>query len=705
MNHRYRPLDNAFIPEERLLIHCSHVQLRLEDKTHAVALLQGPLDWRYLLEVSIRHGLSPLFYHGLQQLSQDVDTARLVPAHAQDELRALYHGTQARNHRLYRTVGEVVKACDRVGAPTMGLKDLQLTREVFPDMGLRPMGDLDLLIHQNDYHKVSQCLHELGFSPVPHDDVPFMLKYSFGHQFRRPTDNIWIDLQWNIMQREWDVYREGSFSFDTSRLWSRAVSLAIDDYRLLVPSPEEMLFHLCLHLEGHQYCEFILFCDIAEFLRHYEGRLDWNFFIQLTKEYQAESSVYYVLLLTQRLLGATLPSSLLQELDPLYYKANLFGPLFGNLTDLHVSLDDIRRASAPPNRVMQNFEIAARAQAASAMQGFKEIDALATAFVAAGGTDIMLTGDAPAKIFPDPALRPFETISFGIVENDLPRMHQALYARGFHARPSSDPDLYHKEWEFVSTDPVLANRPLALRAQIKIERDIATVVQTLDAKKEAKKETAWKALRAKLRRNEATSPLIPLEIRLLVLSPEMLFLWLSIRLATHQQDRLFHICNLLEFFRRHRQPLHWQSLATLAQRFNASHAVAEAVSIVSAFLPEEECPSSALSLFGRSDTAPRILEWARYGPDAFVRHTDLKNAFYYLFSLLSIEGMKERGKYVLASLLGQSGKKSVFSTLLRDVTTSVLSSTHKKPLTTRDFAYWIEPGAGADVSPPANLIL
>src|SRR5581483_6988923 len=244
---------------------------------------------------------------------------------------------------------------------------------------------------------VSGGLRELGFLPLPQTEMPFTLKYSCGHQFRRPTDNVWVDLQWNITQREWDVYREGSFSFDVARLWSRAVKLTVDNYRLLVPSPEDTLFHLCLHLEGRQYREFILFCDIAELLRSYESRLDWDSFVRLTKEYKAESPVYYALRLTQQLFDLSLPSSLLRQLDPLYNQAHLFGPLFGNLTDLHLSLDDIRLAGTPPRSVMRKFETAVRVQAAGAMQGFKELDALASTFIKNGGTTLIPGGDAPEK--------------------------------------------------------------------------------------------------------------------------------------------------------------------------------------------------------------------------------------------------------------------------------------------------------------------
>jgi len=134
-----------------------------------------------------------------------------------------------------------------------------------------------------------------GFVPLPSPDIPYTLKYAWGHHFHRDTDNIWVDLQWNILQIEWDVYQERNFDFEIDRIWRDATSMITDEQKILVPNPEDMLFHLCLHLEGHYYAELILFCDIAELLRFYRDRLDWSRFTEMTHRYTTESAVYTIL--------------------------------------------------------------------------------------------------------------------------------------------------------------------------------------------------------------------------------------------------------------------------------------------------------------------------------------------------------------------------------------------------------------------------
>ncbi len=185
----------GFAPEDRLIVMCSRGKMSDETIAKASCILKEDLDWKYLLETSIRQGVSPLFYNGLKQMGQSIELKDVIPLSFYQELKGLYLGNCSRNQRLYRVLKEIVEEFDRAGVPVMGLKDIQLAREVYADIGLRPMGDLDLLIHQQDYDRAAVCMRRLGFAPLPSADIPYTLKYAWAHHWQRPADNVWIDLQ------------------------------------------------------------------------------------------------------------------------------------------------------------------------------------------------------------------------------------------------------------------------------------------------------------------------------------------------------------------------------------------------------------------------------------------------------------------------------------------------------------------------------
>src|SRR5262249_28513816 len=141
---------------------------------------------------------------------------------------------------------------------------------------------------------------------------------------------------------------------------------------------------------------------------------------------------------------------------------------------------------------MRKFETAVRIQTAGAMQGFKELDALASMFIEKGGTTIIPSGDAPEKIFPDPSLRPFGTVSLCILADDEQRMRHILSARGFQPQNGPDSKVYHKACEFASADPALSRRSLDLRLSVEIERDLTTILPATMTTSGGKKSTALK---------------------------------------------------------------------------------------------------------------------------------------------------------------------------------------------------------------------
>jgi len=673
-------------PEDELLISCCSVKVGEAAMHAARRVLQKPLDWAGVVETSIVHAVSPLLYYGLNQVLQLEPQNRAIPSGVLEELQQLFRANQVRSRRMYRVVGEIFKAFKSAGLAAMALKDIQLARVIYPDPGLRPMGDIDILIRQEQYQDVAKCMTQLGFTARP-PDLHFTLKYGLGHHFYRPTDNVWVDLQWNIMQREWDVYHEGNFDFQIDQMWGAATTMSVDDFEMMVPKQEDMLFHLCLHLEGHKYSELILFCDIAEFLRHFNHQLDWHYLIELTKKYRAESSVYYVLFLVQQLFGSPLPLSLLNELEPTHFKANLFDPLFENLGALHKSLGEIRRFTAPPAQTMNRFEEVARRQTVGAMYTYKVLDDIASAFVNSGGGSIILEGSPSEKIIPDPALRPFQSIDLFIIQEELSHMRQLLADYGFHANGTQASEEYVKESMVGSVAPILTNRPSALNLQVEVCRGLIFPLKIADTP--SKREIAFKAIRNNMHGGGDAASKLVVRVRVVAVTPEALLLYLSVRLGIQCRDRLFGLCSLLEFFRTYEGSIDWQQVIRAAEYQALKNELCQGLLLVSGFLAPDRIPADVLSTLKSSAPAPRALESARYDPDSYGRYTNFKAAFFYLFTILSTAGAGSQLKYLLRTLVGW-GSPPVVPRLISEVVKSLLASFQNKRRTAKDFAFWLD---------------
>lgn len=683
----------SFAFEDQLIVLCSQVKLDPLQVYHATALLNRTLDWQYLLEVSIRHGVSPLFYHGLQQVLSVEALAGLIPAGVLIELQRLYQGNQRRNMRLFSVTAEVFSAFKAAGVEALGLKDIQLAAEIYPS-GLRTMGDLDILIRPEQQPQAAAVLETLGFLPMPSDNVPYTHKYAWGQHFRRAQDEVWIDLQHNVMQIEWDCYEEGSFNFEIQRMWRGARNMQINDSSILVPNAEDMLFHLCLHLEGHAYSELILFCDIAELLRRVGKYFDWTYFLTIARNYKVEGSIYYVLLFVQQLFRTQIPAHVLSALQPSYFKANLFAALYGNLTTLHLSLDEIRRASAATPTLLSRFEVVVRQQAASAMQLFKSLDAIVTAFTRQGGDCLLWEGALSERIFPDPTLAPFQEVRCLIPQQEWVKLQTALTECGF-IQANDQSELLLQDIVFTSRDPVLKGRPQTLTLQFSQESNLINLLQEPAKQQATKRSAALQSLRAKMWGHPPASDTPIVSIKVVTLPPEELFLYLCAQFYQHKDTRLFRLVSLLELVRKTPNNWNWERLAVLGQTHKLNRAWHEGVAAIQQLLGEKFMPPLALDLPFGMDAYPRVLEWARYGPDTLTRYTDLKQTYYYLLGLLSTPGIGAKSRYLFQSLKSKNGQRPILPGLLAELSGSVFTAWQKETHThtAREFAYWIESSA------------
>jgi hypothetical protein len=673
----------SFASEDKLLFLCSRVCLSEAAKAAAAELVRRDLDWEYVLVASIQHGVSPLFCHGLAQLA--CDETEHVPARVLRELTKLYEANRARNRRMYRTIGDIFAKFGAGGVQAIALKDIPLARQVYPDIGMRPIGDIDVLIHWQDYDRVATCMAELGFFPEPTHDLQFTLKYACAHHFRRPSDNVWVDVQWNIMEKEWDKYGEGNFAFDVEQMWHGARNMRVDGYELLVPKTEDMLYHLCLHLEGHRYRELILFCDIAEFFRHFGPQLDWDYLLKLTRAYRSEASLYYVLFLLQRAFDVSLPESALRELKPNYHPARIHSPMFDHLTKLHLWLDEIRTAACPPHELVLHFETTVRREAFLAMQAYRHISNLASAFTD-NGSVLILEGKPSRKILPDERVASFDGLRLLILKNDVPRMQQVLAGEGFASNPDSGQ--YAKRWQAHSADPALGGHPIPITFTAQFEDQLGLLPRDLGSGAWSRKNIVLTSIRRKLHQRPHACEEAGANISIVAFTPEELVLYLSARLGHQQRDRLFELCALLDLLNNYSGRIDWERLLNMAREHGTAGLVAQGLMMVAGFVPLE-LPSHIADML-KGHAAPRLLQSARYDPAAWGRYAALKRPFFYLYSLLSLERPQDKWRYLQTSLVGSKKRRAVLPALVVEFAKAMFFLVRKPAPTTTDFAFWIE---------------
>lgn len=279
--------------ENRLLLYSSRAGDSGKNVSELNELLSGPLNWEFISEAARSHNISQLLYHNLKGLSN----RSLIPLPVMEDLKNTYHETTARNMYLYAELQTILDAFHRAGLKAIALKGAALAGIVYPDIGLRPMRDIDILVKEDELAAADRVMTELDYSAA--DCLKSLQWYRQNHfhmpPYRHAGKPVVVEIHWH--------FTGNSRSADIRKWWQRAVDKDLMGHRILVPSAEDMLIHLSVHLFNHRYRKgFVLksLCDIFETLRHYEGEIDWKLLQDEITEQEIEKQVHSILHLARK---------------------------------------------------------------------------------------------------------------------------------------------------------------------------------------------------------------------------------------------------------------------------------------------------------------------------------------------------------------------------------------------------------------------
>ncbi|WP_428658458.1 nucleotidyltransferase family protein [Runella sp.] len=134
----------------------------------------------------------------------DGDSQRILPLiyrnleHTQDPLlpalRDAYRNTWMRNQKLLHRAQKVIQTCNEAGISTMLLKGIPMSLHYYKDIGVRPMGDVDILVPWEELEPAIEILKKFGNNPDP---IEFKYKHLIHAVHCFDEGGIDIDLHWH----------------------------------------------------------------------------------------------------------------------------------------------------------------------------------------------------------------------------------------------------------------------------------------------------------------------------------------------------------------------------------------------------------------------------------------------------------------------------------------------------------------------------
>ncbi len=285
--------------ENRVLLYCCQTNPPEVTLDQIRKLISSTLNWDDILGSAFRHGVAPLLYINLGRADQD----HIIPQEVMDRLHKAYLLTTARNMQLYAQLRIVLEAFHHEGIEVIVLKGAALAETVYRNIGLRSMGDIDLLVKDENLSRAEKIMINMGYVASTYEPCPDWYNEKHFHlpPFFHSETGVKVEVHWHVVKPSKPFHANM-----IERFWKRAKAVNLAKTQALVLAPEDQLFHLCMHCLAHGFTPKLLLrklCDISETLKCYKKEFNWIQFQNEIIEYKLNKFIHSTLYLIRNLIG------------------------------------------------------------------------------------------------------------------------------------------------------------------------------------------------------------------------------------------------------------------------------------------------------------------------------------------------------------------------------------------------------------------
>jgi hypothetical protein len=271
-------------------------------------------EWDTLSQSALSEGLAPLLYWKLSKSGRLVS----LPEPAQHALRAAYAQSWRQNQRIIQELKDISRQFEEAAIPTVVLKGACLILTNYPDPGLRPMSDLDLMIPLEQLPEAVEIVKGLGFKQPFPEASPGLSDLLDHAVYLNKEGEVPIALE---LHRS--LVAEGAFRYavPVDWFWSQTEIWQDDLQRqfgaLRVLSPTAQILYASAHAalqHGGNRALLVWYYDIDCLVRVHKESVDWDLLLSQAVEFEWASALRASLIQTAGYFGTPLPERVLKGL-------------------------------------------------------------------------------------------------------------------------------------------------------------------------------------------------------------------------------------------------------------------------------------------------------------------------------------------------------------------------------------------------------
>jgi hypothetical protein len=247
---------------------------------------QEEIQWEALCQTAGNAGVAPLLYGCVRDRA-------LMPPLFEQTLQWAYQQSAMSNAMLSVELNRLLKQLAEVSLPAIVLKGAALGDTLYGNSALRPMTDVDLLLHPRDMARALDLLQVRGYAwneiePHPGLRLEFENELVLRAPGAIPSP---IELHWHLIDSPY-FQRQ----VDETWYWQTAQRVTVADTQALVLGLEANLLYLSAHYVLHHRAQGLRWLvDIAALVASQQARIDWPLLLAQAQAFHLVASVQIVL--------------------------------------------------------------------------------------------------------------------------------------------------------------------------------------------------------------------------------------------------------------------------------------------------------------------------------------------------------------------------------------------------------------------------
>ncbi len=272
-------------------------------------------DWDPLIRLAQLQGVGPLLYKTLSGAGK----FSTLPESARNALRGMYASSWTTNRNLFHELEILASRFAQAEIPAVVLKGACLALTIYPDMALRPMGDLDVLVPASRLAEAVSIAKSLGYVDTYPEATPGLTEL-LNHEVclqKAGPQPVTLELHHSLV-----ADKSFTYAVPVDWFWEQTEPLVspslprLEMLRMLTPTAQVLYgaAHAMLQ-HGGRNAPLRWFYDLDLLVRSYSGRMDWDLLLSQAEKFEWGSALDVALAQTHALFNTPIPEAVLTQLS------------------------------------------------------------------------------------------------------------------------------------------------------------------------------------------------------------------------------------------------------------------------------------------------------------------------------------------------------------------------------------------------------